>query len=389
MRYIITNFAYGTGPYLRTTELAIALNRELESAGAPRLGVIVPWVYGEKQKRVMLEEFGEHEAAHPGEILLDRRLGELLGRVFYSGERSYEVALSQWVEQGSALSEEAGIYLSGEFGCEDLAGNSRPTHGGSNIVLELARSPRVVFGVAPVYSVTFGHTSEILEHALAEPRSALALDRRLVERAIPFARQIETRAAFHGLAEPSTFSYLADRKPRYPTEVAIPPTISPPKPSAEPLAEGIYVTITGIPGLERLYAEARRLGLKLYSNDPAAVPGSVYLSPHLIPNPAIKLQFARSGWGSVWLSQLAGTPFVTPAFDPADDPEIYFNNRCIEELGLGVVYRRQPLTDMLREAERLRPGIEERNRALRERLGTLDGNAYAAGLIAARYLGKR
>lgn len=387
MRHIITNFAYGTGPYLRTTELAIALNRELESAGTERLGVIVPWVYGEKQKRVMLEEFGEHEAAHPGEILLDRRLGELLGRVFYSGERAYEAALRRWVEEGNAISREAEDYLSGALSVEDLSGR-RSEIRGQDIALELGRAPRIAFGTAPVYNVTFGYISEILEHVLAEPRGAIAVDHKLVRRAIPLATALEGEAVFHGLAEPGTFTYLADRKPRYPTGVAIPPTISPPRPSTEPLAEGIYVTITGIPGLERLYAEARHLGLKLYSNDPAAVPGSEYLSPHLIPNPGIKLQFARSGWGSVWLSQLSDTPFVAPAYDPTDDPEMYFNNRCLEALGLGIIYRGQPLAEILDQSERLRSGITAFNDRLRERFGTLDGNAYAAGLIASRYVGK-
>lgn len=381
MPYLLTNFAYGTGPYLRTTELAIALNHKFEATGAERLGVIVPWVYAGKQKRIMLEEFGAHEAAHPGEILLDSRLGELLGRVFYTGERAYEAALGRWVEGEGAISREAQEYLKGELDLEDLAGDRRKVRG-AEIVLELARAPRVRFGVAPVYNVAFGYTSEILEHVLEEPPSAIAVDRDLVRKAIPLARSIESEAVFHGLAEPGTFSYLAGRAPRYPTEIAIPPTIAPPKPSAGPLAEGIYVTITGIPGLERLYAEARNLGLKLYSNDPVAVPGSERLLPYAVANPRIKLQFARSGWGSVWLSQLSGTPFVAPDFDPADDPEIYFNNRCIESLGLGVIYRGQPLAELLDQAERLRPGIATLNERLRKRFGTLDGNAYAARLIA-------
>lgn len=381
MRCIITNFAYGTGPYLRTTELALAVNRELEAAGAQRLGIIVPWVYGEKQKRIMLEEFGGDVRTHSGEILLDRRLGEFLGRVFYTGERAYEAALRRWVEDEGSISREAREYLKGELDLEDLAGGRRKVRGGE-IVMELARSPRIAYGVAPVYSVTFGHISEILEHVLEESPDAIAVDRDLIKKAIPLARSIESGAVFHGLAEPGTFSYLESRKPRYPTEISIPPTITPPKPNNEPIEDGIYVTITGIPGLERLYGEAGELGLKLYSNDPKAVPGSERLLPHVIPNPKIKLQFARSGWGSAWLSMLSGTPFVAPAFDPLDDPEIYFNNLCLERLGLGIIYRGQPLREILDAAERLRPGIEARKAELLNRFGTLDGNACAARRIA-------
>ena len=386
MPYLVTNFAYGTGPYLRTTELAVAVNRELEAAGAERLGIIVPWVYGEKQKRIMLEEFGEQERIHPGEILLDAKLGALLQSVFYGGN-TYEQALRLWVDQAERISHEAREHLSGTITLDGLNGAQHSVRG-SDIVMELARAPRVSYGIAPIYSATFGHISEILEHMFEEPAEAIAVDRALVRAAIPIARFLEAAAAFHGLAEPGTFSYLRDRTPRYPTEEAIPPTIHPLAPNDEPIAEGIYVMSTGIPGLERLYAEAQRLDLKLYSNDPAAVPGSESLSPHLIPNPAIKLQFARSGWGSVWLSQLTGTPFVTPDFDPADDPEIYFNNRCIERLGLGVIYRGQPLAEILDQAERLRPGIAAANQKLLERFGTLDGNSYAAARIAVQHLAK-
>src|SRR3989344_3933453 len=168
-----------------------------------------------------------------------------------------------------------------------------------------------------------------------------------VRRAIVVAEEIEGGAEWHGLAEPSTFSYLPARALRYPTEEAIPPTIPPPSPDHSLMGDGIYVTVTGIPGLERLYREAKALGMKLYSNDPKAIPASERLLPHAVVNPHIKLQFARSGWGSVWLSQLSGTPLVVPDFDPADDPEIYFNNRCVEMLGLGIVWRGQSLGGIL------------------------------------------
>ncbi len=212
------------------------------------------------------------------------------------------------------------------------------------------------------------------------------MDRALVKRAIPLAQKLESKQKLLCLAHPGTFSYLKDRKSLYPFEKLIPPTIFPPKPNKDPIDEGIYVTITGIPGLERLYQEARQLGLKLYSNDPEAVPGSEELLPHVVPNPRIKLQFARAGWGSVWLSQLSGTPLVVPNFDPKDDPEIFFNNRCIEELRLGIVYQGQSLKEILGESERLRPGIQKFNQELVQRFGTLNGNRYAARLIADDYL---
>jgi len=381
---MVTNFAYGTGPYLRTTELAIAVNRERETRGLERWGTIVPLVYGEEQRRVMTEEFHDYDRAHPGELFLDAPLGAILSSVFYGGDTAYAEALRIWVDTFAAASARAHAHLRGSLELETLSGEAR-TIANVDYAMEVSRAPRLRYGVAPIANATFGYISEILEHVLGEPASRIAVDRTLVREAMRIASAIERDAAWHGLAEPSTFSYLPGRSRRYPVEEAIPPTIPSPSPDHAPMAEGIYVTVTGIPGLERLYREAETLGLKLYANNLGAVPKSERRLPQVIANPKIKFQFARSGWGSVWLSQLSGTPLVVPDFDPADDPEIYFNNRCIEMLGLGIVWRGQSLAEILTEAERIRPGIQKRNRNLEQRFGTLDGNRYAAQRIIDKF----
>ncbi len=382
-KYIVTNFAYGTGPYLRTTELALAINEELESQGRDRLGIIVPWVYGEKQKRIMLEEFDAANQKHPGEILLCARLGEILKTIFY-GDNTYEQALRIWADRFNEVDLAATNYLKGDIEVEDLGG-SKKVVSGRDIALELSRSGRIKYGLPVCFGVSFGHISEILKNTLSVSPEEISVDRDLIARVIPLAEEIENQYELLAVAHPGTFSYLTNRQP-YPKEVLIPPTIYPPTLNHDDIAEGIYVTITGIPGLERLYQEAQKLGLKVYSNDPKTVPGSEKLLPHIVPNPRIKLQFARSGWGSVWLSQLSGTPLVVPDFDPKDDPEIYFNNRCVEKLGLGIVYRGQSLSELIDQAEGLKPALKTFNQKLLDQFGTLDGNRYAARLIVEKLL---
>lgn len=378
MKYIVTNFVYGTGPYLRTTELALAINSELALKGRERMGVIVPWVYGDKQKRIMLEEFGKINSRFPGEIWLCAELGQILNTIFY-GNNTYEQALKLWVDNFEKLSGEASRLLSGQIEVESLDGQKQIING-SDIEFELSRAGRIKYGIKTSYGVTFGNASEILKNTLTVPETEIAADRNLVREAMAIAQNVESQYKFTCIAYPGTFSFLENRTPAG-REISIPPTIYPPQPNNDPIEEGIFITITGIPGLERLYGEARALGLKLYSNDPASVPGSEKLLPHAVPNPKIKFQFARSGWGSVWLSQLSGTPFVCPEFDPLDDPEIYFNNKCIEKLGLGVIYRGQPLAEIIAEAEKLRPKIKKINEDIMNQFGTYNGNEYAAKKI--------
>jgi len=408
--YIVTNFAYGTGPYLRTTDLAIAVNDELEKSGRERCRILVPWVYGDRQKTVMLEEFAAHNEKHPGEILLDAELGALLRSVFYTGTRSYEDALRQWVATYRDVSQAAHEHLAGTLKAETLRGE-RVACSGRDIIAELSRSPRIRYDIAPSYFTSFAYVGEILERAQEE--EGIAVDRELLKKGITAAQWVEENHRFHCIAWPATFAYMDsyvhsiissvipakagihkkkkvldphlrgdDKLRRYPAEIIVPPIAPPPVANDEKLEPGIFVTITGIPGLERLYADAVRLGLKLYSNDTAAVPGSIWMSPHVIPNKNIAFQFARAGWSSIWLSMISGTPLVVPDFDPHDDPEIFFNNCSVKKLGLGMIYRGEPLEEILQRSDELKKSTARMKDEVLHRFGTLDGNRACAELFA-------
>ena len=106
----------------------------------------------------------------------------------------------------------------------------------------------------------------------------------------------------------------------------------------------------------------------------------------MISNKKIIFQFARSGWGSVWHSLLAGTPIVAPYFNPKDDLEIYFNNKAVEALGLGVIYRGQPLVEILEEREKIRTNYSNMRQYIKNTWGTLDGNAYCAKMFTEDFL---
>ena len=362
-KFIVTNFAYGNGPYLRTTELALAFNDELEKVGKKRLGIFVPLVYGDKQKQTMREEFGDVP-----EIVFDEKLGEILRGVFYGSVGSPQVSgnfqdyLKKWAQSVKGASEKAHKHLEETYG--------------KDIVVELSRSPRLRYDIAPAYFTSFGFLGEIYEQAGLKD-AAKAAD------------WVERDYRIHCLSYPGTFSFLQNRQPRYKTEMETPPIIKnlELRMKNEELAEGIFVTVSGIAGLEKLYAETGKLGLKIYTNDPKVVPGGIKASPDLVGNPNIKLHFARSGWGSVYLSLFSGTPLVVPEFDPSDDPEIKFNNQTIEKLGIGIIYRGQNLDQLLKESEAVKENMQKVREDILKRWGTLDGNKYAASLFARDFLG--
>ena len=382
-KYIVTNFAYGTGTYLRTTDLAIAFNAEYEKQTRRRLGILVPWVYGEKQKRVMLEEFEEYEKKHPGEIVLDAKLGALLKSVFY-GDASYGEALSGWIKNAKAVSDEARKHLTGLISGETLSGAPVFFSGKESIVVELNRSPRVRYDIAPSYFTSFAYIGEILERSI--DIKDIAVSEELFRAGIPVADWVEKNHCIHAIAYPATFSFLDGRGKRYETEVETPPIAPLPKVDTSKMEKGVFVTVTGIPGLERLYKEARELGLRLYSNDIKVVEGATWALPHVIGNPSMEFQFARAGWSSVWISMVTGTPLFVPEFDSNDDPEIYWNNKSVETLSLGRVYRAESLQELLNDAPKLRGASGVICEEIKKRFGTLDGNQYCASLFVADFL---
>lgn len=369
-QFIVTNFAYGTGPYLRTTELALAFNDELERRGKDRLGILVPHVYGDKQRKIMLEEFGNYFKKYPGEIVLDADLGKILKKAFFHGDISYNDYLKEFVKNIEKISAAANRYLKKKYT--------------GSIAIELARSPRISYDIAPAYFTSFTYIGELMERS--KSLKEIDIDVKLLEDAGKAADKIESMYKIHALAYPGTFDFLKNRKKRYKTEVLTPPIMNVPKTHAGKIDPGVFVTVTGIPGLERLYVEAKALNMNYYSNNPEVVVASIAALPRIISNKNISLQFARSGWGSVWLSMISGTPLVVPDFDSKDDPEIYFNNLAVEKLGIGTIYRGQKLEEILNESVKIKENSKKICGAILERWGTLDGNQYCAKLFVEDFL---
>jgi len=362
---LVTNFAYGTGPYLRITELALSVNDHLERLGHPRHRIVLPLVYGSKQRRIMREEFGEEMDARPEEFVLDETLGDLFRETFY-GDESYGSYLRRWVGSFEEWSDRISGYLREEYG--------------DSIGFELARAPRVSLDVSPSYYTSFGYLSEIFEEERGEANPRLPDD--LLAAAADLAVETEREHDRQFISVPGTFTHRPDRTPGYDTEQLVPPLMEPPEPPEAEPDRGIYVTVSGIPGLEALYREARSLGYRVYTNDPDALGGGVKALPSVVTSDAIEFHVARAGWGSVWLSLFAETPLLMPTWRPSDDPEIRHNVRAIEALGIGNTFNEDRAKIPSDRGKRIRSNMRDFKDQLRTDYGTLSGIGVAGERIA-------
>ena len=376
MTHIITTFAHGNGPYSRTIDLALAVNQRLKE----KMPIVVPLVYGDRQKKIIKEEHGESDL-----ILFDEFYGKILYELFFK-TGNYQENLEFLLKNQPSLEERLRNYLSGTLRTKTFDGKEVLVKG-SDVSFELSHNPRVATGYENSFYTTIGFFSQILHFAMSED---LGFDSSLLREVGEIAHKIEDDKTLHFMPEPFVFSYNGARK-RWKNEIFTPPFIHVPKDNDEEVQEGMYVMITGIDGLMELFNQIGEFGMKLYC--PPFVKDIKNAdnghTPDFVANPHIRYQFARSGWSSVWLSHMTGTPLITPAYVNGDDPEIYFNERTIEKLGLGVVFREnENPVEVLRRADSLRNRLEVVNQGLMYTYGTLDGIDYTADVIVAHLRGE-
>ncbi len=387
-QYILLNFLHGNSPYLRTTELAIAVNDELAKLGKPRMGIVVPLVYGDSQEKIMRENFATHIARYPDELLFEETLGGKLYPIFYDGKTTYEDSLKFFLANQRTIERDIQNYIEGGLTVRTVAGVELHI-AKKDIAMEISRCPQVHYGLSRSYFTGFDYISEVLARALEDKN--LGFNKNLLTDSIPLYEELERKQTLHFIAEPSIFSYLGNRPRKYPTEIFTPPNTNQLKWLADAsdvgdLKKGIYVTITGVPGLTRLYTEALDLGLTIYTHRPELIAGSIKAPPSVLVSDQVLLHFARSGWGSVWLSQLTKTPFVAKPYTPQDDLEIYFNNICLERLGLAKVYRGENLKELLDYGVEFKDNVMLLMNRLMEKYGRVGGVEYIAFKITKDYL---
>ena len=215
----------------------------------------------------------------------------------------------------------------------------------------------------------------------------------LKEVEVKIANRIEDDKTVHFMPEPFVFSY-DEKRTRWKNEIFTPPFIHVPKKNNEEVEKGMYVMVTGLDGLEGLFQGVHDFNMRLYCppfvKDLEGADNTH--TPNFISNPNILCQFGRTGWSTVWLSHMTKTPLIAPAYArvKGDDPEIYFNEKSIEKLGLAVVFDgvRNP-KEVLKEAlsDSFKSNLINVNTKLVENYQTLDGMNYTANAIVSYLTG--
>lgn len=404
MNHIYVNFAHGNGPFSRMVDLVISYNDKREKQGLPRLPAVFPLIPsyafkgkepGSRQKQFMKETAEEAAGKdflkqHPGEFLLDDKVGALLDKVFFKGA-NYEEALRDFLEHNTANEAELRKLIeNGKREVETLTGE-KVTIDPRNITAVFDFNNRIRFQHenAIYMNVGAGYFAEVLERAVEIP--TIKIDKDLMKKVIPVAERLTDYQRLHFMSDPGVFSYDVYRKKRKVTELPCPPQTHLPRIDETELpADGIYIVVTGIQGLAEsgFYDIARDMGLQIYSSDDELnrrVNGIKH-PPFKIANPKIRAQIARTGWSSVWSIHMLAehgleVGLLFPPHQEKDDPEILMNNEGVRNLQLGVEINPKNPKRSLEEALKLAENNPKFNKDLIKKYGTLDGIEYMAETI--------
>ncbi len=385
MKYIFTNFGAGNGPFIRTIDMGIELINLLEEKLNEKISILVPWVYGKRQKRIIYEEYGELLKLHPNKILLDENLGQLFRKVLYDG-RHYDLVLKELISSYDNNEKSIQTYLQKGLLTKNLKGELVKING-KDIIIEVSRNPPVATNIKYSYYTSIGYFEKIIHKAIEDPE--INLNKKLLQSVLPIAKRIESYHQLYFQPTPNCFSYEKDRKPYKENEIKCPPLIHPPMKNKKKFTEGFYILVSGIPHLKKIYRYAKEFNLKIYTNK--ILEGFKKAQrelPIIISNKNIKFVLARAGWNTIWLSNISKKPLICFDYEKGDYPEIFFNLKSIKNNNLGVKLNKNNIKGSIEEAKVIIPEILSFYKKINQKYNTLDGIKYSCKIIAEDFINK-
>lgn len=348
------------------------------------VSILVPWVYGEGQLRILREEASD-EPDLWGKVFLSPDLGDALRPLLFSGE-GFNEELNTFLRIYKRQKKFLEDLFKSSLRVVDLKGDSLHLEPGK-IRLEVTRNPVVSTGIEYSYYSSVSYCSAIFEELL-EHEEVSGVDYDLVRKAIYEVRQMEGDFRLHFQPIPKCLSFKENSQPLFETERETPPLIPLPRVPTERLERGMYVSVSGISGLSPLYQEAFRLPQTIFTNDRSrGFEGQVY-PPRYIGHSSVGQVFARAAWNTIWLANLTGTPLVCPDHMQEDHPEIFFNLKSISKMNLAYIWdhKKNSLEDFITQipsGKQKPPAVYEE---IMKRFGTLDGLDYCVNIIVEDFL---
>lgn len=374
---------HGNEPQRLLTAVSLEISKILKEHGLTPPVFVLPDIYGEDSKRILREEF----PSNLSQIFMSEELGAILKQTQF-GQAGYQDHMEEVAEKQPKVYEEVLAFFEKPFIATSLSGETREffpagrrleLNAGANVVASQPGERKTHFYFPVILS-------ELVAATMEDPTINFTYDQDTMERVRRIAQEFEKTYSTTQLGYVHTLSFEED----YSTGGKI---FTPaPKKAKEPpnidLENGIYIMASGSGiGVETVVNQAKRLSQEGYEivSPPwihRRLQIGIAATPDVIFHPGIKAVIGRAGWGILWDAQKAEKPFADIGAGEYDNPEIRFNRRTIQKLGLGDAFSlRRGFIEGLVE---LSPNIASLNRQIARDLSIsedYDGERYAAEKI--------
>jgi hypothetical protein len=395
---ILVNPAHGNEPYILGTAIAKGVGKRLAEQGLGQAKIVVPLMYGERQKRILMEENPDDA----GLIYYDEAFGGILRDItFQNGDYSDHLRQIQmhYDEVEAMLKQRFGINAN-SFDARTLSTNESVSFSPKNIVATIDTAARVTVEAPQRYFAFPLLLSELLRET---QKAGLGFSEADMQAVINRMLKVESAYSqvFIPKINPLSFQY-ADDLSAQPTTIDGRSRVYTPamkkdyvKTSGKVEEPGIYVMFSGtgsnIEASKALVKAATEAGLRVYTPPWVEVKGSTSVSPDVLSDENIVAVMGRGGWGTGWQVQNLALPWLVTPYEVGDDPEIYFNNKTIEAMKMGKVLTDAGMTfgKLTAIINNLSVGTQALNKRIQDEFGTLNGIDFIADAIAADFLAKR
>lgn len=367
---------HGNEPYIIAASIAMKINEILKANGLMPVRIVLPSLYGNRTKQILSEEFPNQEDM----IFISDDLGKILKQTEFS-KAGYQAHLESVVEKQPETQENLLNFLSRPFNAISLNGEGKEflphnrrleINAGANVSASDKGEKKTHF-IFPVL------LSELMEATNRKPVLKAHFNQEVLQKVQRYAQDMEET---YRTAQVPYISTLSAEPWYQPTKgKTLTPALKSKRISPQIFIKngsGIYVMASGNEiGKEVLEHQAKKFSSKGYD---IISPAWLKLDfgqqaiPDVIFNPDVKVVMGRSGWGILWMAQVAEKPFI--ALPPLwfDNPEILLNNGAITEYGLGVEFNaKEGLVEAVQAGKTSSENIRKLNEKIYRELGIPQG----------------
>jgi hypothetical protein len=309
---IFINPCHGNEPYILGANIAKNLSERLEQKQGFAPTIIMPDLYGERQRRILKEEGLVSE-----KMVFDKRIGNTSKPLLFANADFNKNLIN-------VLAFQEDIQRTVRYELSKYSGSIIEINTGA-----MYTSEELSFFA---YPITY---TELFEETWCEEELVETIDLSNLEICHNIMQKVEQDIDLFFIPSYNPFSYQSERRLNT-RKIATPPL----KPMlAKDLQEiqenSVYVMFSGTGTqtgelsevVRKLEEEGRNVIIPYWVNKDMDIQRA---GPNIINNSNLTKVIGRAGWGIIWTCQNAGTKFEHLPYIVGDEPEIYFNIETLE-----------------------------------------------------------